>query len=154
MGRKLHLLRGPIRKWSSEVAGVEWNLYFLGLLGTNGDDAHSEVILVWELSASEEAELLGPVRTNNTVASENAVDTNSVVKVVSGLGGGKVVNVVIGLLALDFHNFRTSKALPVEAKLIVITGELVAEQANKLDRVRSDMDIKFPTLSETDDGSG
>ena len=154
MGRELHPLGGPIREWSAQVAGVEWNLHFLDLLGTNGDDTHSEVILIWELSTGKDAELLGPVRTDNTIASENAVDSNSVVKVVSGLGGGEVVDIVIRAFALDFHNFRTSKAFPVEAKLVVITGELVAEQANKLNRVRSNIDIELPILGETDDGGG
>jgi len=154
LGGELHPLRGSIREWSSEVVGVEWNLYFLDLLGTNRDDAHSEAILVWELSPGKNAKLLGPVRTDNTIPGENAVDTNPVVKVVSGLGGGEVVDVVIRALALDFYDFRTSETLPVEAKLVVITGELVAEQANKLNRVWSNVDVVFPTLSETDDGSG
>jgi len=129
-------------------------MYFLGLLGTNGDDAHSEVIFVWELSTGKDPELLGPVGTDNTISGENAVDTNSVVKVISGLGRGEVVDVVIRTLALNFHNFCTRKTLPVEAKLVVVTGELVAEQADKLNRVRSNIDIELPVLGKTDDGSG
>ena len=150
----MHPLRGPIREWSSEIAGVERNLHLLSLLGTNRDDAHGEMILVWEISTGEETEPLGPVRTDNTIPSENAVDTNSMVKEVSGSGGGEVVNVVIGALALDFDDFRTGEALPVEAKFIIVASELVTEQADELDCVWSNIEVELSTLSETDDGSG
>ena len=120
----------------------------------DGDDAHGEVILVRELSTGKEAKLLGPGGTNNTIASENAVDTNSVVEVVSGLSGGEVVDIVVGLLAFDLHDFSAGKALPVEAKLIVETSEPIAEQANKLNCVWSDIDAELSTLDKADDGSG
>jgi len=129
-------------------------VYFLGLLGANRDDAHSEVILVWELSTGKDPELLGPVGTDNTISGENTVDTNSVVKVISGLAGGEVVDVVIRALSLNFHDFCAREALPVEAKLVVVTGEFVTEQADKLNRIRSNMDIELPVFGKTNDGSG
>ena len=124
---------GSVRERGSEVAGNEWNLHLLSLVRPNRDDAHGEIILVWELSTGEEAELLGPVGTGKTIASENTVNTNSVVKVVSSLGGGKVVNIVIGRLALDLHDFSTSKAFPVEAELVVETRESTTEQVDEID---------------------
>lgn len=143
-----------ISECSSKIASVEWNLDLLGLLGTNGDDLHGEVILIRELSTGEEAKPLGPASADNTIASENTVDTNSVVKEVPSLGAGEVVNVVKGLPALDFHDLCTSETLPVEAKFVVEASELLPEQANKLDGVRSNVNVGFAALGETDDGGG
>ena len=126
-GGERYPLRSLVREFISEVGGVEWNPDVLSLCGVDGDYLHGEVILVWECSTGEEAKPLGPGRVDDSIAGENAVDTNSVVKVVSGLGSGEVVDIVIGILALDFRDLCTSKALPVETKLVVEASKLLAE---------------------------
>lgn len=110
--------------------------------------------MIWELSTTEGANPLRPVRAYSAVASENAADTDSMVKEVSGLGSGEVVIVIIGLLPLDFHHPRTSKSLPVEAKVATEASQLVSEQTNELDGVWSDIGVVLAILEETDYGSG
>jgi len=100
-GGKLHPLRGLVREWVSKVVGIERNIDRLGFAGANGDDLHVKVILIWEFSSSEEAKPLGPIRADNAVASENIVDTNSVVEIVTGLGGSEIVHIVICRLTPD-----------------------------------------------------
>ena len=147
-------LRGLVCELVSEVGGEEWNPDLLGFCGADGDDLHGEVVFVWELSIGEEAKHLGPGRVDNKIAGEKAVDTNSVVKVGSGLSSGEVVNIMPGILALDFHDFCTGEALPVKTKLVVEAGKLLAERPNEHGRVWSDVDVLLPPFEETDDGGG
>ena len=70
------------------------------------------------------------------------------------MGSGEVVNVVIDLQILDLDDLCTSETLPVKVNLVVEVGEILADQAYKIDDVWCDIDVILAVFEETDDRGG
>lgn len=70
------------------------------------------------------------------------------------MGSGEVVNVVINLQILDLDDLCTSETLPVKIDLVVEAGEILADQAYKIDGVWCDIGVILAVFEETDDRGG
>jgi len=74
----------------------------------------------------------------NPITADDAVHSDVVVEEVARHGAGDFVNILESGPSSDVDHLGTGKTLPVETLLSHQTGEVLAELAEKLDRIRGD----------------
>ena len=135
------------------IGGKEWNFDSFGCGRVGGDQFERQGALGNAGWASKVAKSLGEGCAGETVARDDGVDADTVVKIVARDCACDVIDIVKRVLVFDLEYLGTGKTFPIEANGIKVTSEGWADLRDEVYQVEGHIDAILAIFLDDNDGS-